>query len=100
MLEDEPERVELALRRCKKLTGTLVTLKRYLIYLYLLNVNPNCKHSADGAPFKNLFYRAFYIYVKPYIHFIYIFFSYFTNQGTYSYVDIFRVQYLKNKLKG
>ncbi|CAG9558168.1 unnamed protein product [Danaus chrysippus] len=28
MLEDEPERLELALRRCKKLTGTLVTLKR------------------------------------------------------------------------
>nr|XP_037866707.1 coiled-coil domain-containing protein AGAP005037 isoform X4 [Bombyx mori] len=28
ILEDEPERLELALRRCKKLTGTLVTLKR------------------------------------------------------------------------
>ncbi|XP_031767240.2 coiled-coil domain-containing protein AGAP005037 isoform X5 [Galleria mellonella] len=28
MLEEEPERLELALRRCKKLTGTLVTLKR------------------------------------------------------------------------
>lgn len=31
MLEEEPERLELALRRCKKLTGTLVTLKRYLL---------------------------------------------------------------------
>lgn len=30
MLEEEPERLELALRRCKKLTGTLVTLKRYV----------------------------------------------------------------------
>ncbi|XP_048488511.1 coiled-coil domain-containing protein CG32809 isoform X4 [Plutella xylostella] len=28
LLEEEPERLELALRRCKKLTGTLVTLKR------------------------------------------------------------------------
>lgn len=28
-LKDEPDRLELALRRCKKLTGTLVTLKRY-----------------------------------------------------------------------
>lgn len=27
-LQDEPERLESALRRCKKLTGTLVTLKR------------------------------------------------------------------------
>ncbi|KAH0549606.1 hypothetical protein KQX54_010966 [Cotesia glomerata] len=27
-LKEEPERLELALRRCKKLTGTLVTLKR------------------------------------------------------------------------
>lgn len=27
-LKDEPDRLELALRRCKKLTGTLVTLKR------------------------------------------------------------------------
>jgi len=29
-LKEEPERLESALRRCKKLTGTLVTLKRYL----------------------------------------------------------------------
>lgn len=28
-LKDEPNRLEIALRRCKKLTGTLVTLKRY-----------------------------------------------------------------------
>lgn len=28
-LKDEPDRLELALRRCKKLTGTLVTLKRW-----------------------------------------------------------------------
>lgn len=28
-LKDEPDRLELALRRCKKLTGTLVTLKRF-----------------------------------------------------------------------
>lgn len=27
-LKDEPDRLEIALRRCKKLTGTLVTLKR------------------------------------------------------------------------
>lgn len=27
-LKDEPDRLESALRRCKKLTGTLVTLKR------------------------------------------------------------------------
>lgn len=27
-LSDEPDRLESALRRCKKLTGTLVTLKR------------------------------------------------------------------------
>jgi len=27
-LKEEPERLEIALRRCKKLTGTLVTLKR------------------------------------------------------------------------
>lgn len=34
-LSDEPDRLESALRRCKKLTGTLVTLKRsnrYFIY--------------------------------------------------------------------
>lgn len=29
-LKEEPDRLETALRRCKKLTGTLVTLKRYL----------------------------------------------------------------------
>lgn len=29
-LTDEPDRLESALRRCKKLTGTLVTLKRYI----------------------------------------------------------------------
>lgn len=29
-LKEEPERLESALRRCKKLTGTLVTLKRYV----------------------------------------------------------------------
>lgn len=30
-LKEEPDRLESALRRCKKLTGTLVTLKRYVI---------------------------------------------------------------------
>lgn len=30
-LKEEPERLESALRRCKKLTGTLVTLKRYFL---------------------------------------------------------------------
>ena len=34
-LKDEPDRLENALRRCKKLTGTLVTLKRYLNVLFL-----------------------------------------------------------------
>ena len=29
-LKEEPERLESVLKRCKKLTGTLVTLKRYL----------------------------------------------------------------------
>ena len=34
-LKDEPDRLESALRRCKKLTGTLVTLKRYFsIYFF------------------------------------------------------------------
>ena len=28
-LKEEPDRLENALRRCKKLTGTLVTMKRY-----------------------------------------------------------------------
>lgn len=27
-LKEEPERLDIALKRCKKLTGTLVTLKR------------------------------------------------------------------------
>lgn len=31
-LKDEPEHLETALRRCKKLTGTLVTLKRLSVY--------------------------------------------------------------------
>lgn len=31
-LKDEPDRLESALRRCKKLTGTLVTLKRYNLH--------------------------------------------------------------------
>lgn len=34
-LKEEPERLESALRRCKKLTGTLVTLKRYV------NISPS-----------------------------------------------------------
>lgn len=33
-LKEEPERLESALRRCKKLTGTLVTLKRYGFLFY------------------------------------------------------------------
>lgn len=31
-LSEEPDRLESALRRCKKLTGTLVTLKRSIKY--------------------------------------------------------------------
>lgn len=34
-LKDEPDRLENALRRCKKLTGTLVTLKR-LVYFQII----------------------------------------------------------------
>lgn len=34
-LKEEQERLESALRRCKKLTGTLVTLKRYYQPQYL-----------------------------------------------------------------
>lgn len=29
-LKEEPERLDIALKRCKKLTGTLVTLKRWV----------------------------------------------------------------------
>lgn len=29
-LKEEPDKLEAALRRCKKLTGTLVTLKRFV----------------------------------------------------------------------
>lgn len=32
-LKEEPERLESALKRCKKLTGTLVTLKRFVLSL-------------------------------------------------------------------
>lgn len=38
-LKDEPNRLEVALRRCKKLTGTLVTLKRYIFQKRCL-----CRH--------------------------------------------------------
>lgn len=31
-LKEEPEQLELALKRCKKLTSTLVTLKRYAFH--------------------------------------------------------------------
>lgn len=31
-LKEEPDRLESALRRCKKLTGTLVTLKRFVLH--------------------------------------------------------------------
>lgn len=31
-LKEEPERLESALKRCKKLTSTLVTLKRYVTF--------------------------------------------------------------------
>lgn len=34
-LKEEPERLEHSLKRCKKLTGTLVTLKRYINCVYL-----------------------------------------------------------------
>lgn len=36
-LKEEPERLESALRRCKKLTGTLVTLKRYALIFIVRN---------------------------------------------------------------
>lgn len=36
-LKDEPDRLEVALRRCKKLTGTLVTLKRLRNLIKKLN---------------------------------------------------------------
>lgn len=36
-LKEEPDRLESALRRCKKLTGTLVTLKR----LFTLHLKQN-----------------------------------------------------------
>lgn len=45
-LKDEPDRLEVALRRCKKLTGTLVTLKRWVwlvfenVILWLTSVIP------------------------------------------------------------
>lgn len=32
-LKEEPDKLEIALRRCKKLTGTLVTLKRYVYFI-------------------------------------------------------------------
>jgi len=38
-LKDEPDRLESALRRCKKLTGTLVTIKRFLKREKLFNRN-------------------------------------------------------------
>lgn len=38
-LKDEPDRLETALRRCKKLTGTLVTLKRYTHIKFLLQLS-------------------------------------------------------------
>lgn len=34
-LKEEPDRLESALRRCKKLTGTLVTLKRLIDFSFL-----------------------------------------------------------------
>lgn len=34
-LKEEPERLESALKRCKKLTGTLVTLKRFVVIILL-----------------------------------------------------------------
>lgn len=40
-MKDEPMRLESALRRCKKLTGTLVTLKRFFLivptFFFLIN---------------------------------------------------------------
>lgn len=38
-MKDEPMRLESALRRCKKLTGTLVTLKRFEIFLFSKSFN-------------------------------------------------------------
>lgn len=44
-LKEEPERLEFALRRCKKLTGTLVTLKRLVIKENTDNFFNNLLHS-------------------------------------------------------
>uniref|UniRef100_T1IL96 Actin interacting protein 3-like C-terminal domain-containing protein n=1 Tax=Strigamia maritima TaxID=126957 RepID=T1IL96_STRMM len=44
-LKDEPERLENALRRCKKLTGTLVTLKRRVCFLSV-NLSKNGSSSS------------------------------------------------------
>lgn len=38
-LKDEPDRLESALRRCKKLTGTLVTLKRSVSYCFSIQID-------------------------------------------------------------
>lgn len=71
-LKDEPDRLETALRRCKKLTGTLVTLKRYTLTLisialaigehFMLIVFVLSKNSSllpvDWLVFKNNVYQA------------------------------------------
>lgn len=38
-LKEEPDRLESALRRCKKLTGTLVTLKRSIVHRIIVKIN-------------------------------------------------------------
>lgn len=38
-LSEEPDRLESALRRCKKLTGTLVTLKRSNKHIFYITKN-------------------------------------------------------------
>lgn len=38
-LKDQPERLDTALRRCKKLTGTLFTLKRYMVVYWSMPVS-------------------------------------------------------------
>jgi len=47
-LKEEPERLESALKRCKKLTGTLVTLKRYVSPDFLDHPGPRVRPNRRG----------------------------------------------------
>lgn len=56
-LKEEPERLESALRRCKKLTGTLVTLKRYGFLFYLNAIGTPISVSTKLPNFSNTYER-------------------------------------------